>query len=293
MKRWLFLIHFLLLSGQAFAQIPSLSEALPAKESDLSDKEKKAMDLANKWKNQPVYAKYGKDGSVVYVYNSTLPSIICAPLFVCSIYLQEGEIIEQMDIGDPIRWKVTSSRFGNDPYKTPVVIIKPTEIGLETSLNISTNKRNYTLRLLSRHKDWMAKTAFVFPEDEKKKRQEQIAHLKQMKDADFGSYQNGTPLDYNYRLRVSSRKIPWIPQNVFNDGKKNYIQFPDKISFSEAPVVVLLEGRGANVKKLKKELVNYRKDGNLFIIDKVVTRGALLNGINEYAQTVEFYYSEK
>src|SRR5271155_4314954 len=115
----------------------------------LDGKEAAGVALANQWKNHPDRPQRGADGSVVYLYGATLPTLVCAPLEVCAIRLQAGEVINYLHSGDTVRWRITPATSGVGEGATTHVIIKPTDAGLTTNIFIATDRRTYSIKLTS------------------------------------------------------------------------------------------------------------------------------------------------
>src|SRR5262249_13981673 len=99
----------------------------------------------------PAGAMLGQDSSVVFNYGQNLPSVVCAPLHVCEVSLQPGETIQQLDVGDTTRWSVKLARSRNaEGVETSHLIIKPSDVGIVSNLVAITDKRTYSLQLVSR-----------------------------------------------------------------------------------------------------------------------------------------------
>ena len=79
--------------------------------------------------------------------------------------LQEGEAVNDLNVGDSVRWKITPATQGAGDSLITHVMIKPTDVGLVTNLVITTNRRTYIVKLLSRERDWMPRVAFDYPDD--------------------------------------------------------------------------------------------------------------------------------
>ena len=94
-----------------------------------------------------------------------LPIVVCAPLRVCMIELQAGErITGEPQIGDSIRWNISPPMYGQGEESTSVIVLKPQEPGLDTNLLITTDRRAYYLRLVSKPQEYVARVAFSYPE---------------------------------------------------------------------------------------------------------------------------------
>ena len=63
----------------------------------------------------------------------------------------------------------------------------------------------------------------------------------------------------------------WTPVAVYNDGLKTYIEMPETMKSSEAPVLYV-----KNSGKLL--MVNYRLKGNMFIVDRLFDEAEMRNG---------------
>ena len=68
---------------------------------------------------------------------------------------------------------------------------------------------------------------------------------------------------------------------VFDDGKKTYIQISQAAKNREAPVLVVIGPDG------KQEMVNYRVKEDLYIVDRLFERAALVLGSGKKARKVE------
>ena len=65
--------------------------------------------------------------------------------------------------------------YGTGDQATAVIILKPQMPGLDTNLLITTDRRAYYLRLISKPEDYVARVAFAYPEDDTRKWQQQLA----------------------------------------------------------------------------------------------------------------------
>ncbi len=70
------------------------------------------------------------------------------------------------------------------------------------------------------------------------------------------------------------------PTRVLDDGVKTYIQMPLATQRTEAPVLVVNGPDGA-------EMVNYRVKGDMYIVDRLFNRAALIVGVGKHAHKVE------
>jgi type IV secretion system protein VirB9 len=77
-------------------------------------------------------------------------------------------------------------------------------------------------------------------------------------------------LDFSYRL--SGANPPWKPVQVFDDGAKTYLLFPESIAQTELPPLFLIGERN------KAELVNYRVSGRYIVVDRLFSVAELRLG---------------
>ncbi len=124
----------------------------------LTPKEQKGVAFGRDWATNRDMPARGEAGATVFVFGSTLPTIVCAPLFVCDLALEPGEGVNDLNVGDSVRWKITPAGEGSGDSLITHVIIKPTDVGLITNLVLTTNRRTYTIKLVSREKDWMPRS---------------------------------------------------------------------------------------------------------------------------------------
>jgi type IV secretion system protein VirB9 len=129
----------------------------------LTQTAREAVERSAKWMADYNPPSTGRDGRVLYAFGAGLPSVVCAPLRVCMIELQPGEkIVGEPQIGDSVRWHLSPALFGSGEAETPVIVLKPLSAGLDTNLLITTDRRAYYLRLLSKPDDYVARVAFAY-----------------------------------------------------------------------------------------------------------------------------------
>jgi type IV secretion system protein TrbG len=224
-----------------------------------------AVQMSEQWMSEHNQPAVGHDGRVLYSYGAGLPTVVCAPLRVCMIELQSGEkLVGEPHIGDSVRWNLSPAMYGSGANSTSVIVLKPQGPGLDTNLLITTDRRAYYLRLLSKPEDYVARVAFAYPDDENNERKWQ-QHLAEQKEQQMKSTRIAEmppnaieSMFFNYRLKGGDDSIR--PVRVFDDGKKTYIQIGEAAKNREAPVLVVIGSDG------KQEMVNYRvKDDELVL----------------------------
>ncbi|MEX8140009.1 P-type conjugative transfer protein TrbG [Acinetobacter baumannii] len=243
----------------------------------LDGKEAHGIKLANEWKKHPDKPRRGKDGSVKYLFGATLPTLVCTPLQVCSIELQAGEVVNDVHAGDNVRWKIEPAIKGTGADATTILIVKPTDAGLVTNLLVTTDRRTYTIKLASTQKSWIPVLSFDYPDDvDRAWAAYRQAQAKQVQFNTMPTGQNLANLDFGFR--ISGDNPAWRPQRVYSDGSKTYIQFPSSSFGGDAPALVAL-GKGGIFSRGKEQLVNYRVIGDRYVVDKVIDRAALIQGV--------------
>ena len=106
----------------------------------------------------------GPEGSVRFVYGAQQINVVCAVLQVCDVELQPGEQVNNLNVGDP-RFTVEPSISGVGAGEVQHLIIKPLDVGLDTSLVVTTNRRTYHIRLRSHRTEFMPRVGFTYTED--------------------------------------------------------------------------------------------------------------------------------
>lgn len=251
----------------------------------LNSKEQKGVGLANQWKNRPDMPAMGEDGSVQFTFGTTMPSVVCAPLYACDVALQPGEVVQQMLLGDAGRWKIAPGTSGSGENAVTHLGIKPSDVGLTTNLVVHTNRRTYNIRLVSKKNDWMPLISFYYPEDT----QAQWAayyeeHREQLKAKAVYASTNPSPANLDFNYKIKGDRVSWKPIQVYSDSEKTYIQFPKGVHHGEIPVLVAFSAKN-------EQLVNYRMSGDQFIVDTVLNHAALIRGVGRAQQKIEIVRS--
>lgn len=271
----------LLLGGASAAvansQIPSLdtTQFLSTNNPAMNAKEARGARLAREWinnnNNEPVR---GENGSITYLYGAGMPAVICAPLRLCSISLEPGEVVNNINIADSVRWNTSLGTSGSGQGQTTHVMVKPTDVGLETSMSILTNRRDYQLTLKSRTDDWMPEISFVYPSNIQQEVAEYRQQVQQHRQDNTitGTGHQVADLDFEYRIEGEAS---WRPVRVYNDGVKTVIQMPASMQHREAPVLVSIGPDD------QEQIVNYRLRGDRFIVDQLFDRAALVAGVGD------------
>lgn len=191
-----------------------------------------------------------------------------APLRVTTLTLGEGETLVSKAAGDTIRWQIGEVASGSGAARRTHVLLKPLERGLETNLVLTTNRRVYLLDLKSGPADaFNAAIAW----DETSAAGTGPVEGEELKGADPLVTPQG-PLDARYRIEPLGRRARWTPSSVFNDGQRTFIAFDADLQVDEAPVLFVLTPDG------EAQMVNYRQQGGLFVVDRLFDHAELRLG---------------
>jgi type IV secretion system protein VirB9 len=276
------------------APVPPIASAAPAggqppalyftnPELKLNAQEREALAIAKKWKagssTQGLKPVAGADGVIRFLYGATQPSIICAVLQVCDVELQPGERVNTIHLGDMARWTVEPAVTGQGGSEVQHLIIKPMDSGLETSLMVTTDRRAYHLRLRSHRTEYMPRVAFTYPDEAMAKweavRQAQARSHERQVLPGTGEYLG----DLNFDYAIEGSSTSWKPVRVYNDGVKTIIQMPATLSQADAPILLVVKKDGGIFTDEESVQVNYRLQGNRYIVDSIFEKAILVAGV--------------
>ena len=251
--------------------------------------------LAALARNRPrrVAAAHGvidDSGAARFVYEATVPTVICAPLQLCDIQLQSGEEVKGLHIGDQARWRVDAAVSGEAPNIVQHVIVHPQDIGLRTFLIVTTNRRTYRMRLVADEEKFMTSVSFSYPEDALaafRRESEATGHSREaalatsVPVASQGSLQ---ALSFAYELEGDAP--PWKPVRVYNDGLQTVIDMPFAVRQTEAPTLLVVRAQGGAFTDDEHVQVNYRVHGTRYLVDTVFDLADLIAGVGPLQQRV-------
>lgn len=243
--------------------------------SALTPAEEKALKIAREWQDNATTRLTpvpGQDGAIQFLYGAVQPSIVCAVMQVTDIQLQAGEQVNNIHLGDTARWLVEPAITGAGTAEVQHIVVKPMDVGLETSLLVTTNRRTYHFRLKSHKDQYMPKVSFIYPDAVQQRwhalKERQAEERKEQTLPETQEYLG--ELDFAYRITGNA---PWKPLRVYNDGVKTIIQMPPSMRQTEAPALLALSESG------EQRLVNYRLQGDRFIVDSLDTEYVLIAGV--------------
>jgi type IV secretion system protein VirB9 len=262
----------------------------------LTKQELQGLKIANQWRAdsaQGVKPTRGADGAVSFLYGDVQPSIVCAVLNVCDIALQPGEVISNYHIGDASRWNVEPARSGSPEGEIQHVVIKPLDVGLRTSLMITTDRRTYYLQLVSHRSQYYPRITFTYPDQPIAKwkafYQESQLRSDERQAARGLTQSDSAPLATGGDGYTIDGKAAWTPTRVWHDAEHTYLDMPQRFAQGEAPVLLALRGEDSLLPwgtKAEEVMVNYRLQGSRYIVDSVPDRLLLITGAGDHATRV-------
>lgn len=229
----------------------------------------RVIEKANKSSAQNPHA-YGYFNSIMnYDYvPGFLFKVYTAPLRITDIQLQPGEkIIGTPVAGDVVRWVLGTGQSVQDGKEQQHLYVKPTQPDLKTTMVITTNKRTYHIELHSYKETYMAAVTWNYPQESLALQQE-----REKETTETGVSIERLYFDYDIDVK-KGRKPAWLPEKIFDDGRKTFIRFPEDMLNREAPVLFVM-GRGAK----EGQLVNYRMKNDYYVVDRLFDRAELRLG---------------
>jgi len=264
----------------------------------LTEEERAGVNITQAWRDKSyatMVSQPGTNGSIAFRFGESLPSIVCAILQLTDIELQPGEVVTQLNVGDSTRWSVESAVSGSGSDQIQHIIVKPRDIGLSTSLVVTTDRRTYHLLLVSDAADFMHNVTFLYgtvgtvstnPTTEplnpapsptpRAVASGDVAALRHGDDKQVRLVSREEPDDADESYRITG-SADWKPVQVYTKGGKTYLEMPSSVRHKEAPV--LFEEKRVSWFHHEKVLVNYRVHGKWYVVDRVLDSAALISGV--------------
>src|SRR2546427_12294296 len=213
--------------GQSGAVPPPPAGYKPRTDVALSPTATEAVRVSEGFRAESNPLSPGPDGRVIYTFGVGLATLVCAPLRICILELQPGEKLNgEPQIGDSLRWQITPAAYRTGVDGTPVIVVKPTAAGLDTNLLVTTDRRAYYLRLISKPEDYVSRVAFEYPaEDNNRRWQEHVLAERSRKSEKaelLPALGTAERLNFSYDIHGGNEHIRPLP--VFAEGEKSYPQ---------------------------------------------------------------------
>ena len=267
----------------------------------LTNQEKAGVAITQAWRDKSYETMVGQPGansSVQFRFGESLPSIVCAILQVTDIELQPGEVVTYINLGDSTRWSVESALSGSGSDQVEHLIVKPRDIGLSTSLVVTTDRRTYHMLLVSDAADFMHCVTFLYGDAGRVPAPEMASATPTPSPSTSEAPRRQSHADGKQTLLVSrvpeddadesytvSGNADWRPVEVYSKNGKTFLEMPSSVRHKEAPV--LFEEKKAGWFHHNKVLVNYRVHGRWYVVDRVLDRATLISGVGSGQEKVD------
>lgn len=181
-----------------------------------------------------------------------------SPDFVSTLLLEPGEVLIDIAAADTARWSVSNTLSGD----RALLIVKPSAPRLKTNIVLVTDRRAYLIEAVSAAGEvYTAQAAWTYP-----------APPAPPSAPEPKPEPPPRPVHEDYVLKAPRKGPPlWMPEKVWDDGRRTYVQFPEDIAASDMPPLFIRTAEGL-------ELVNYRINGRRYEIDRIFTEAELRLG---------------
>jgi len=244
----------------------------------LTAKEMNALAIAKEWQRGDIMTEnpiVGQDGSIEFLFGAEQPSVVCAVMQITDIELERGESVTSVNLGDSVRWQVQPAVSGGDVTH---ILVRPKQVGLETSMVVTTDKRTYHIRLRSHRAEYMPRVKFFYIEDTISKWQAIKAAAAKEREAATIPETNEYLGDLDFGYTVTG-KASWKPVRVYNDSTKTILEMPATLHQQDAPTLLIVRKEGRLLKKADQTLVNYRVQRGRYIVDAVFDKAIMIVGV--------------
>lgn len=237
--------------------------------SDFVPSGRAAIAAANASARETSRARAFLGGVQVFVYDpGRVYEVWTAPLRVTTLTLSPGEAVISKAAGDTVRWQIGETQSGEGSNQRAHVMIKPLQRGLETNLVLATSRRVYLVQLRSGPPEsfnaavtWDLGAVL-----------DAAAPAAPSLPPTSGLVTPQGPLDANFRIAPKGRRPAWTPSAVMTDGVRTFLTFPPGVISGEAPALFAISPGG------DAQLVNYRQQGGLWVVDRVLQAAELRVG---------------
>lgn len=183
-----------------------------------------------------------------------------SPDFVSTLLLEPGEVLIDIAAADTARWSVSNTLSGD----RALLIVKPSAPKLKTNIVLVTDRRAYLIEAVSAAGEvYTAQAAWTYPSP---------PTPPPVPEPDPKPEPPPRQIHEDYVLKAPRKgPPPWMPEKVWDDGRRTYVQFPEDIVASDMPPLFIRTPEGL-------ELVNYRIDGRRYEVDRIFTEAELRLG---------------
>lgn len=194
----------------------------------------------------------GRDPRIRYVvfHNDRVVTIPTGLGVSTMIQFAPDEVVETVSAGDTKGWSIVPRK------NSGIIFVKPLEEAAETNINVVTNRRVYAIVLRTSANASLRSAfhvRFRYPGDEANARLLAQAERNVRHPALAGV--NPARVNWDFAFRGDERLRPRL---AFDDGRKTFLAFAGEIP------AIFIVGEGG-----RESLVNFRREGDLVVIDKV------------------------
>ncbi|KRH78247.1 conjugal transfer protein [Ferrovum sp. JA12] len=267
------------LPGQSYAENPITNQAQVNKNNPRTMEESASLNYQHTGNATSLTTD---SGEILYPYAHSHPTIDCAPLHhLCVIHLMDHEKINNLSLGDTVRWIVQTGEAGT----RAVVLIKPTEDKLTTNLVITTNRgRIYYLNLQSTANHYIPMVGFYDPEEIIKHVLDQQEKITEQQKDNIATLPSVNPQDINFDYWCEGSET--LPERVFSSLGKVFIQLPTAWIEGKAPVLFIVEN-GQEI------LTNYELNHHYYVVNHLFKEAHLIIGSGNNQKTITIHAGKR
>jgi len=216
-------------------------------------------------------------GFKTVVYDAHAKATIqCAPLHLCVMQLEQGEMINNIELGDTENWLIDTAMMGTREAHAYHITLKPKVTGIATDMVVSTTRRTYHIDLVSESGAKSEILHFHYPKKTLRRTLEKT-HRLQARHASHTPFIDRQHLNVHYAIK--GFHAPWFPVRVFDDGTKTFIELPPLAERFDLPVFYLKT-------RHRYQLVNSRYRRPYMIVDSLFKQAVLIVGKGRSRQVV-------
>lgn len=227
----------------------------------------------------------GPNGRVQFVYGASAVRVFCLAQHFCDIELETDEQVKRGLLSNKTQFVVDSALADRRAH----VILQPKAVQATTSLLIYTDRRVYDLEVIAtddpaKH---MPKVGFVYPKNDLENWEDAREHEGRLPSAPAEKeYQLEADLDdmhFSYSIKKEGRwrvrrRITWMPERVYDDGERTYIDLPRSILVGERPILLTRNVDGTTA------IINYTPKGRHIIVGGLIDEAVLIKGVGWWNQ---------
>lgn len=198
-----------------------------------------------------------------------------SPRFITTIALRPGEELVSKAAGDTVRWVMGQTHQGSGNAAQTLIFLKPIKGELRTNVVITTTERTYMIEAISHSSDaYTSIVSWNYPREQLAELSTDVARTADQANRTIGDVSvDNINFDYSLRSVGKIKGTPaWMPDRVFDDGSKTYIQFAPNLGTTEAPPLFVIGDKN------QAELVNYRVQGRYYVVDRLISVAELRLG---------------